>query len=118
MLLLSRTFERMNVDRIRLLLESNGIPVFIGNESGVNNVSIAMHTLEYSIWVVIDEQFQDALALLENEDHEVKNPVDVENYYKELEINKTKHLKKIFNILMSVFLCFAFAIFILIKKSN
>lgn len=59
-------------DRVATLLESHGIPVFFGR-SGRN-----VHTAP--LFVCIDAQYDDAIALLANPDHEVAEPIDVETF--------------------------------------
>ena len=60
--------------RIRTLLESRGIPVF--EQAGRWTVT------GRAMFVCIDAQYEDALALLANEDHEVHDPVDVAEFEK------------------------------------
>jgi hypothetical protein len=61
--------------RVRNLLESHGIPVF---RQGGLSFGLSRHAL----FVCLNEQYSDALALLENESHEVRNPVNIEQFEK------------------------------------
>jgi len=58
------------------LLEDNGIPIFQKTRSG-------KLTYQAHIWVCLDSQFDDAVALKRNPDHEVREPVDVKSYYEQ-----------------------------------
>jgi hypothetical protein len=44
------------------------------------------------LWVCLDEQYRDALALLKNPEHQVTQPVDVEAFHRELEASKRQPL--------------------------
>jgi|SRR5690349_7791295 len=61
-------------DRIAMLMESRGIPVFY-DKSGR---TVLISTIP--IFVCIDAQYDDAVALLANGEHEVAEPVDVEAF--------------------------------------
>ena len=82
MRLLFEESNRNEVDRIRLLLESNGIPVYIGNEDSARNFNFVALAQKYGVWVVEDHQYDCAKALLDDETYEVKEPVDVEEYHR------------------------------------
>ena len=82
MKLLFEEADRNEVDRVRFLLESNGIPVFVGNEDTARNFNFIALAQKYGVWVLEDEQFACAQALLDNENYEVKHPLDVEEYYR------------------------------------
>ena len=58
--------------RVAALLESHGIPVFLG-KSG-------RHARTAPMFVCINAHYDDAIALLANPDHEVAEPVDVEAF--------------------------------------
>ena len=61
-------------NRIVGLLESHGIPLFY-DKSGR---TVLVSTIP--IFVCIDAQYDDAIALLANDEHEVAGPVDVEAF--------------------------------------
>ncbi len=75
--------QRLNYDQtkrdraeIAALLQSRGIPVHVdwGWRGRIPNRG--------AIFVCIDSQYDDAVALLDDEDHEVAEPVDVEAFWK------------------------------------
>jgi hypothetical protein len=100
MKLLFESTDRDEIYSTRILLESRGIPVFIGNEDSAINFGPLHPARNYSLWVYIDEQCEDALALLDNIDHEVRRPVDIEKYSQSLEQLSTQNRQKLFNGLM------------------
>ena len=57
-------------------LEDHGIPVYLATRSG-------KLTYQAHIWVCLDSQFDDAVALRRYPGHEVRNPVDVQSYYEQ-----------------------------------
>ncbi len=62
------------------LLEINGIPAFI-NGKNTSRIMPFMIT-NASLWVHLSEQENEALLLINNHDYEVKNKVDMNEYYK------------------------------------
>ena len=72
MRLLAYIDSREERGRIANLLESRGIPVFCSNSIR------AIRTPP--IFVCLDAQYDDAVALLSNSEHEVAQPVDVEAF--------------------------------------
>ena len=62
--------------QIRALLASRGIPTKLGTSVGID---------PSPLYVCIDAQYEDALAVLANPDHVVANPVDVAKFYKEMQ---------------------------------
>lgn len=84
MKLLLEESNRVELDRIRMLLEANGIPVFIGNEAVARNFWFLTLTQKYKLWVMEDSQLGCASSLLQDETYEVKNPIDVNEYYQSL----------------------------------
>ena len=68
---------------IKLLLESNGIPASISNKGFARLYHFIPNTL--AVFVYLDEQYEDAIKLIENPDHVVTNPVDIDAFYAALE---------------------------------
>lgn len=115
MKLLFQTKSRLDIDKAKLLLESNGIPVFIGNENSSRFLGPLGPAASLGFWVVIDDQTDDAIALLNNENHVVSNPVDVDAYYQQLEKTRSTGMTNIANKIMLVIvvvLISGFAIFV------
>lgn len=80
MKLLRETRDKNELDGIRALLESRGIPVHVGEEHQHHLGGHAMPFLRYRLHVVLDSQYDDALKLLEDENHEVAEPVDIKAF--------------------------------------
>jgi hypothetical protein len=75
MRLLQYVHDATERDRISILLESRGIPVFCQD-----NIPTIRNPTRGAVFVCINAQYDDAVALLANEDHEVRQPVDVEEF--------------------------------------
>jgi hypothetical protein len=72
MKLLVRSTSSEERARIKTLLEDRGIPVF--EQPGYRTVA------EAALFVCINEQYDEAIAVLRNDRHEVRNPIDVEAF--------------------------------------
>ena len=72
--------DNSDLDAMKALLESNGIPAFI---NGKNTSRIMPFIItKASLWVHLSEQANEALLLINNHDYDVKNKVDMEQFYK------------------------------------
>jgi hypothetical protein len=96
MKLLFESIDRMDIDEAKLLLESRGIPVFVGNEDSARNWGLVYLARRYALWVPLDQQFEDAKALLKNKNHEVSVSIDVEDYYRQVDSLRAKNVKSVF----------------------
>ena len=65
------------LDRITELLERNGVPIYVSARLPRGGPS--------GLFVCLDEQYDDAVALLRNPHHKVTNPVDVADYYERMD---------------------------------
>ena len=65
---------------LKNLLEANGIPAVVHGDNTARMVTPFLMT-EPSLWVYLDEQYADAEKLILDPNHEVKNKVDVEEFY-------------------------------------
>jgi hypothetical protein len=100
MKLLTQVGDKAQLDGLTLLFESKGIPVFVGNEAAARNMGFLSPGRQHALWVVFDEQYDDALALLADPEHEVENPVDVEEYRRRLEDAEAGARNRIFGMVM------------------
>ena len=57
------------------LLESRGIATFISSRRANRLLGHQRFAYQVGLWVVLDEQLDDALKLLSNKDHAVSNPL-------------------------------------------
>jgi len=72
--------------RVRTLLEDNGIPVF--QQQGYRDPGAK------ATFVCIDSQYDDAIALLANPNHEVRDPVDVQEFHRRADTSGSPQLLK------------------------
>ncbi len=73
------------INAMKMRLESNGIPVFVGNDHTARNLPhLGGHT-KRTLFVYLAEHHDDALSLIQDEDHVVDHPVDVAAFYEEVE---------------------------------
>lgn len=83
MKLIYQCHNQFEAERIRLLLESRGIPACITGAE-INRVyPVTPHSL--GVWAYIDEQEADAKALLDNPEHHVTTRVDVAGFYRDMQ---------------------------------
>ena len=72
--------DNSDLEAMKELLEINGIPAFI---NGKNTSRIMPFIItKASLWVHLSEQASEALFLINNPEYEVKNKVDMDEYYK------------------------------------
>lgn len=75
------TLEGAN--EIKALLENSGIPATISNKGFASlNLFFIPHSL--GVFIYNPTQYQDAIALLNNQNHTVSNPVDIAAFYESL----------------------------------
>ncbi|MGD9296135.1 MAG: hypothetical protein PVG47_01945 [Chromatiales bacterium] len=80
MKLLTRSMRHGELIALRDLLEANGIPAMIQSDD-TGRMLTPLLTRGQSLWIYIDNQEDEARALLEDPEHVVANPVDVEAFY-------------------------------------
>ena len=69
-----------HLEAMKVLLEINGIPCFI---NGKNTSRIMPFIItKASLWVHLSEQENEAHLLMNNPEYDVKNKVDMDEYYK------------------------------------
>ncbi len=77
---------------MQLRFEASGVPVFVQSDFTRTDPTSRLANYGYRIHIWIDEQLEDAKQLIENPDHEVKNPIDVQEFYALL--NKQDEVKE------------------------
>ena len=77
------------INAMKLRLEANGIPVFVGNDHTARNLHYLGDYTKRTLYVYLADHHDDALSLIQDEDHEVNHPVDVAAFYEEVE--KSNH---------------------------
>jgi hypothetical protein len=118
MRLLTETTDINAVDHIRFLLESNGIPIFVGNEDTARNAGYVPSVGKQSVFVIYDEQFYDAQCLLKDENHEVQKKIDMDEFRKNMELIKPNALDQLVKGALAVvgIVAVLFGVFILITN--
>jgi hypothetical protein len=96
MKLLTEITDIAEMNRIRFLLESNGIPVFVGNEDSARSMGFIGPAAKHGIFIIYDEQFQDAKCLLKDETHEVKQKVDMDEFRRNMELIQPNAFNQLF----------------------
>jgi hypothetical protein len=76
MRLLTKAQSRDEQARLVALLESRGIPIYAATGWTARNPFLG------GVFVCIDSQYDDAVALLRDEEHVVADPVDVAEFWK------------------------------------
>jgi len=72
--------DNSHLEAMKELLETNGIPCFI---NGKNTSRIMPFIItKASLWVHLSEQENEALLLINNPEYDVKNKVDMDEFYK------------------------------------
>ncbi len=75
------TLEGAN--EVKELLDNAGIPASVSNASFASlNLFFIPHSL--GIFIYNSSQYQDAIALINNHDHIVSNPIDTEDFFNSL----------------------------------
>jgi hypothetical protein len=110
MKLITRSSDKLYIAEKSTFLRSKGI---LTSLSGENAAQIGYPAnSELGLWVVINEQYEDAIACLNNENHEVKNPLSPEQML-ELEVATANSLRAAidsFGSKLALFLVVAFIV--------
>ena len=104
MQLLTEISDVNELARLRMLFESNGIAIYISNEDSARNFGVILPARKYGIFVVYENQLEDARALLTDENHIVRNPLDIEQYREQLAQLEPATEQKVFKAIIYVFL--------------
>ncbi|MET0064751.1 MAG: DUF2007 domain-containing protein [Candidatus Thiodiazotropha sp.] len=103
MKLVTKNNDTNTLYTLKGLLEENGIPAFVTDEHAVRMVNPILFS-GASLWVYVNEQWEDAMVLLEHPDHEVANPLDVDRFYATLQADETplrnKALLRLFGVVL------------------
>ena len=84
---------------MRLLFESKGVVMHIGNENTAGNYLSYHPAGKNALFVVYEAQYLDAESLLNDPNHVVKNPLDVAEYRSLLSQNSNHDFAKIVKVL-------------------
>ncbi|MES9852197.1 MAG: DUF2007 domain-containing protein [Candidatus Thiodiazotropha sp. L084R] len=81
------------LNTLKALLESNGIAAVVQGENTARMI-LPRFGFQPTLWVYVDEQYQDALQLLDNPDYKVESPIDIEAF-KEMEPDEFQQRKQL-----------------------
>lgn len=81
MKMLTRDEDKNYLISLKERLEDNGIPAVIQGDN-VSRMIVPSFLLEPTLWIYIDEQFDDAVKLMDNPDHVVTSGIDMESFQK------------------------------------
>ncbi len=90
MKLLQKFNDESKASDLAQLLENNGIPVRVNALDIRNYGTYIPDAIE--VWVYNDSQYTDATILLKDKSHIVKEKIDIEEFYNELESSENKEI--------------------------
>ena len=83
MKLIHKASTLKEAEEIKMLLENAGIPTSISNKGYAQlRVLFIPHVL--GVFIYNSSQYQDAIALLNNKNHIVRNPIDIDAFYESI----------------------------------
>lgn len=119
MKMLTRDGNKARLESLKELLENKGIPAVIQGENTARMI-IPFLVFEPTLWVYLDEQFEDATSLMKNPDHKVLTGIDVDEFYlsmDEFSSNKAG-FNKVYIDLAKFFISILVVMFIIILALN
>jgi hypothetical protein len=102
---------KSEIESAKILLESKGIPVFIGSQNSGPALGILIAANKYTLWSCIDSQYEDALKVLNDPGHEVSEPIDISDFQQFTENNRQASANRFFNWVMSFLIVLLILIF-------
>ena len=95
------------------LLENNGVPARVNSLDIRNYGTYIPDAIE--VWIYNDSQFTDAELLFRDKNHIVKNKMDIDEFYKQLESSQNSEILAKYKIIFIKYgLIFIFVIFTII----
>lgn len=91
MILLTEVSSIEEYYRLKLLFANKGVLIHTANEDTARNFGVFHPVGKYAVFVLLEEQLEDAKQLLVNEDHCVANSVDIDAY----QAHKKEHQNEI-----------------------
>ena len=103
MKILFHSSGKSEVESAKSLLESKGIPAFIGSENSGPALGAVIAANKYTLWCCIDIQHEDAIKVLNDPSQEVSGPVDVADFQQFIESSKKASANTFYNRFMLLF---------------
>ncbi|MDH5785110.1 MAG: DUF2007 domain-containing protein [Chromatiales bacterium] len=104
MKLLTEVIDVNELYSLRILLESNGIAFHVANEDSARNFGFVTPARKYAIFILYEEQYDDAMKLLENEDHIVTSSIDLDEHRRFMLEENDRTMSQIYKTVMYSFL--------------
>ncbi len=82
MKMITRDHNTQYLETLKDRLEGNGIPAVIQGQNTARMI-VPISVFQPTLWIYIDEQFDDAVQLIEDPAHIVKSGIDMEAFYDE-----------------------------------
>ncbi len=104
------------LESLRGQLEENGIPAVIQGTETARMIT-PTSLVDPTLWIYLNEQFEDALKLIKNPNHMVATRVDIKQFYSSQPSEEEKS-SRLNNLVASFFVYFVigvFALFIVLK---
>ena len=80
MKMITRDHNVQYLETLKVRLEGNGIPAVIQGQNTARMI-VPISVFQPTLWIYIDEQFDDAVQLIENPAHIVTSGIDMEAFY-------------------------------------
>ena len=102
-------------NQIKNRLEEAGIPIMIAGEN-VTRIRLPFLSSNLGLFIYINNQYDDAMALINNVNHKVTTAIDVDAFYQVVESNEMKQYldKKTNQLIIGLFLVSVVIISILV----
>lgn len=122
MKILFHSTSKREIENAKSLLESKGVPAFIGSENSGPALGFVIAN-KYTLWACLDGQYEDAIKVLNNPDHEVLEPVDPAEFQRFIENSKRQSANTFYNrfmlcLVLTIILAFGWAALNAIIKST
>jgi len=117
--LLIQLNTRTEVEKVKYLFESSGVPIEVANENTAAGFGSLAALHQYAVWVVFDEQFEDAKALLNDSNHIVQHPIDMQHYIDTMNKNEAQVRSKLQSKMIVIgVLCILFVVALVAVIAN
>ena len=117
--MITRDSDKSHLQDLKELLESKGIPAIIQGENTARMI-IPYFAFQPTLWVYLDEQFDDAVQLISNPAYKVQSGIDIKEFYSSVEklgSNQSK-MNKVYIDLGLFFVGILVVIFVIIQILN
>jgi len=100
MTLVTKDSDTLYLVELKQRLEDNGIPAFVGSEDEARALT-PLVMASAGLWIYLEHQYDDALALINDPTHEVTSGVDVAAFHQKRP-DEAQQTSKLMRILIQV----------------